>query len=78
MIFQRLSIGQSLMQPSRFSPSLNVLLGLLWIIVLGVEAHARIHIIVVEILVVGLILYVFTTSGSFDRLYALLVLMQCS
>lgn len=77
MIFQRLSIRKSLMQSCGFVASLDILLGLLRIIVLGVEAHARIYIIVVEILVVGLILCVFP-SGSFDRLYALLVLMQCS
>jgi len=65
------------MQSCGFVASLDILLGLLRIIVLGVEAHARIYIIVVEILVVGLILYVFP-SGGFDRLNALLVLMQCS
>ena len=74
MTFQRLSIWESLMQSCGFGAALDILLRLLRIIVLGVEAHARIYIIVVEILVVGLILHVFT-SGSFDRLYALLVLM---
>ena len=77
MIFQRLPIRKSLMQTCRFIPSLDVLLRLLRIIVLGVEAHARIDIIVVEILVVGLILHVFA-SGSFDRLNTLLMLVQCS